>query len=376
MFKNKTILIVIISLFTLGLGLGFGYIAGKVNYKNNNHSNSNTIKSFAPVVNKSKQAVVNVFSEKTIRNRSMSFESLFFDIFGNVKTPFEEVKKGQGSGVIISPDGYIVTNYHVVQNADKVKVVLSNGEEIPAEIIGSDQKTDLMLLKIHKPKLRNYPYLEFANSDRVSVGDIVLAIGNPYGLGQTVTMGIVSALNRENIGLVENESYIQTDAAINPGNSGGALLDTAGQLIGINTGLYSRNGGYQGIGFAVPSVQASYVIDQIKKHGTVERVSLGITVSDISVYSNNPIMSSFARSKYRQGAFVLGVKNKSLAQKYNIEPESLIIELNNQKIENAMQLIKEINKLKLNQAVNLKLVTVDFATGQFYEKVISINTSQ
>lgn len=373
MLKDKKLLALILCLFALGLGLSFGYIAGLNNYKNSkSYISSNNIKSFAPVVSESKKAVVNVFSEKTLRNRTMSFESLFFDIFGNVKTPFEEVQKGQGSGVIISPDGYIVTNYHVVQNADKVKVVLSDGEEIEAKIIGSDQKTDLMLLKIPKPKLRNYPYMSFSNSDKVTVGDVVLAIGNPYGLGQTITMGIVSALNRENIGLVENESYIQTDAAINPGNSGGALIDSAGQLIGINTGLYSRNGGYQGIGFAVPSNQANYVIEQIKKHGTVERVSLGITVSDISVYSNHPIVSSFAQSKYRKGAFVLSVKPNGLAHKNNIQPESLIIEFNNKKIDSAMQLIKEINKLKVSQPIQIKLVTVDFKTGNFEEKTINI----
>ena len=186
---------------------------------------------------------------------------------------------GAGSGVVISPDGYIVTNNHVVEGADKMTVAFANGKTYEAKLVGTDKSSDIALIKLEG---KGFPYLEFGDSKNIRLGQFVLAIGNPFGVGQTVTMGIVSAKGRANIGIVDYEDFIQTDAAINPGNSGGALVNLEGKLIGINTAILSRSGGYQGIGFAVPASMVRPVLKQIREHGRVRRGWLGVAIQNLT----------------------------------------------------------------------------------------------
>ncbi|HHN68269.1 MAG TPA: Do family serine endopeptidase [Thermopetrobacter sp.] len=245
--------------------------------------------SFAPVVKKVVPAVVNVYAEQVVRVRRrapMLFDDPFFrrffgDGFGGFGMPRERLRNSLGSGVIISPDGYIVTNWHVVENADKIRIVLSDRREFRAKIVLRDQKTDLAILKVRAAE--PLPYLKMGNSDALEVGDLVLAIGNPFGVGQTVTQGIVSALARSNVGRGNYQFFIQTDAAINPGNSGGALVNMAGELIGINTMIVSRTGGNIGIGFAVPSnIVRAVIANAAKGKGRVLRPWAGVTVQSVS----------------------------------------------------------------------------------------------
>ncbi len=239
---------------------------------------------FAPLVKRAAPAVVSVQSERTAKQAEMP-QGFPFDFFfgpGGPQQPERERRqKGVGSGVIVSPDGYILTNHHVVEEADKVEVVLSDERTFSAEIVGSDAKTDIAVLKVDAKGL---PTLDLGNSDVVEVGDIVLAIGNPFGIGQTVTMGIVGATSRS-FGIMARqqgyEDFIQTDAAINPGNSGGALINSNGQVVGINTAILSRSGGNNGVGFAVPINLAHSIMRQLVDNGRVVRGYMGVQIGDV-----------------------------------------------------------------------------------------------
>jgi Do/DeqQ family serine protease len=217
---------------------------------------------FAPLVKKAAPAVVNVFTRTVVKERPLSpfFDDPFFQQFFGGNQPKERVQNSLGSGVIVRPDGLIVTNNHVIAKADEIRVVLSDGREFPAQVIAADEKFDIGILKIDT-KGEALPTLALKDSDDINVGDLVLAIGNPFGVGQTVTMGIISATARTNIGVGDYGYYIQTDAAINPGNSGGALISTDGKLVGINTAIYSKTGGSIGIGFAIPSNMVARIVD-------------------------------------------------------------------------------------------------------------------
>jgi serine protease Do len=247
--------------------------------------------SFAPIVKKVAPGVVKVVVTSKVANISMPegfgsndpfWRRFFGDQFGQ-QTPNRQFsvprQKGLGSGVIVTKDGYILTNNHVVDSAEEVKVTLQDGREFTAKVIGRDPKSDVAVIKIDAKDL---PVVPMADSDKVQVGDIVLAVGNPFGVGQTVTTGIVSATGRGNLGIEDYEDFIQTDAAINPGNSGGALVDVEGRLIGINTAIYSRTGGNQGIGFAVPSDLARNVMDSLISYGRVARGYLGVMIQDVT----------------------------------------------------------------------------------------------
>ncbi len=201
-----------------------------------------------------------------------------------------------GSGVIVSPNGYILTNHHVVEAADQIRVALADGRTLPARVVGADPETDLAVLKIDTD---NLPAITFAQTDSLQVGDWVLAVGNPFGVGQTVTAGIVSALGRTHLGINTFENFIQTDAAINPGNSGGALVDAAGNLVGVNSAIYSRTGGSQGIGFAIPVSIARQIMEQIIKSGSVTRGWVGIEVQDIT-----PELAESFNLKNAEGALI------------------------------------------------------------------------
>src|SRR6266508_6573456 len=209
--------------------------------------------SYAPIVQRAQPAVVNVYAAKVVQNRNPLLDDpIFRRFFGVPGQQPEQMQRSLGSGVMVDPSGLVVTNVHVIEGADQVKVSLSDKREFEAEIVLKDSRTDLAVLRL-KDSREKFPTLDFANSDELQVGDVVLAIGNPFGVGQTVTHGIVSAVARTQVGISNYQFFIQTDAAINPGNSGGALVDLAGRLVGINTAIFSRSGGSQGIGFAIPA---------------------------------------------------------------------------------------------------------------------------
>ena len=242
--------------------------------------------SYSEAVRRATPAVVNIFTSKEIKNPQHPFlnDPLFRHFFGDRLEADAQRASSLGSGVIVSPRGYILTNQHVVEAADEIEVALLDGKKLKARLVGSDPETDLAVLQVNNGSL---PSIAFGDAESLRVGDVVLAIGNPFGVGQTVTMGIVSALGRNQLGINTFENFIQTDAAINPGNSGGALIDTAGNLIGINTAIYSRSGGSLGIGFAIPSSSARQVMEQIVATGVVTRGWIGVEAqelaSDVSV---------------------------------------------------------------------------------------------
>jgi len=254
-----------------------------------------------------------------------------------------------GSGVIVSPEGYILTNNHVVDGATTVQVTLSDKREFKAQIVGTDPKTDIAVLKIDG---RNLPYITIGDSSKVQVGDFALAIGNPFGVGQTVTMGIVSATGRGGLGIEDYEDFIQTDAPINPGNSGGALVNDRGELIGVNTAILSHgSGGNQGIGFAVPVNLARQVMEQILKNGKVMRAYLGIIPQDVT-----PTMARAFGTKENDGALVGDVSPNSPAQKAGVKRGDIILEVNGKPVTDANGLRMRISMMSPGSAVNLKVL--------------------
>ena len=289
---------------------------------------------FAPVVKRAMPAVVNISSSKVVKEQGAPngmFDDPFFRQFFGGRMPQQERPRSQratslGSGVVVSPDGYIVTNNHVVEGATDVKVSFFNKEEYPAKVIGTDKYTDVAVLKIDKKGLTTLP---FADSARAEVGDVVLAIGEPFGLGQTVTMGIISAKGRGGLGIERFEDFIQTDAAINRGNSGGALIDTKGELVGINTAILSgETGGNQGIGFAIPANMARNIMDQIMKKGKVTRGFMGILPQELT-----PEMAKAFGMPNAHGVAVAQVTPNSPAEKAGMKVGDVITAINGNPVE-------------------------------------------
>ena len=287
-------------------------------------------------------AVVNISIVKTTAPRSSPFpHSPFFDdpffrkFFGD---RFREQRpqapkrrqQGMGSGVIVNPDGYIVTNNHVVAEGDEIHVVLGDQRKFEAELVGTDPKTDLAIVKIDASGL---PFLSWGDSSTLQVGEMVVAVGNPFGLNQTVTMGIISAVGRAGVGLADYEDFIQTDAAINPGNSGGALVNVQGELIGINTAIFTRSGGYMGIGFAIPSNMAKGVAQSLKAYGKVVRGWLGVSIQDLS-----PELAKQFEATDTKGALVTDVVEGSPAQDARLRRGDIIREYDGRPVENSTKL--------------------------------------
>ena len=278
--------------------------------------------SYATAVEKAAPAVVNINTAKLVTVRPHPFfdDPVFRQFFGRGRdelvTPRQQVERSLGSGVIMSDRGYILTNHHVIHGADAIQVSLRDGRMAKANVVGSDPETDLAVLKID---LKQLPVIAVGHSERLRVGDVVLAIGNPFGVGQTVTMGIVSATGRNRLGINTFENFIQTDAAINPGNSGGALVDAAGNLIGINTAIFSKSGGYQGIGFAIPVNMVSSVLEDILKHGRPLRGWLGIEAHEI-----NPEIARALGLKTADGVIITGVARASPAHRAGLQPGDVI----------------------------------------------------
>jgi Do/DeqQ family serine protease len=294
-------------------------------------SSPNQLKlSFAPVVQRTTMAVVNVYAAKVVQNANPLLNDpifrRFFGLQGN-QAP-EQMQRSLGSGVMVDPSGLVVTNYHVIDGADQVKVSLADKREFEAEIVLKDSRSDLAVLRL-KDVHEKFPTLDFANSDELMVGDVVLAIGNPFGVGQTVTHGIVSALARTQVGITDYQFFIQTDAAINPGNSGGALVDLNGKLVGINTAIFSRSGGSQGIGFAIPANMVRIVVASAKSGGkAVQRPWLGARLQAVT-----PEIAETLGLPRPAGALVANVTPNSPAARGGLRVSDLIAAVDNQPID-------------------------------------------
>jgi Do/DeqQ family serine protease len=285
--------------------------------------------SYAPIVQRVQPAVVNVYAAKVVQNRNPLLDDpIFRRFFGVPGQQPEQMQRSLGSGVMVDPSGLVVTNNHVIEGADQVKISLSDKREFEAEIVLKDSRTDLAVLRLKDPK-EKFATLDFANSDELLVGDIVLAIGNPFGVGQTVTHGIISALARTQVGITDYQFFIQTDAAINPGNSGGALVDMTGRLVGINTAIFSRSGGSQGIGFAIPANMVRVVVASAKSGGkAVKRPWLGARLQTIT-----PEIAETLGLKFPNGALVANVTPNSPASRAGLKLSDLIVAIDGQPIE-------------------------------------------
>ena len=304
-------------------------------------SGGNVQNSYADAAQKAMPAVVNVFSSKdgSLPPDPRAKDPLFRYFFGDKnKKQQEQPAANLGSGVIVSSEGYILTNQHVVDGADQIEIALADGRTTNAKVIGVDPETDLAVLKVN---MTNLPTITLGRMDQTRVGDVVLAIGNPFGVGQTVTMGIVSALGRNHLGINTFENFIQTDAPINPGNSGGALVDVNGNLLGINTAIYSRSGGSLGIGFAIPVSTARTVLESIITTGSVTRGWIGVEPQDVTP----EIAESFGLQQ-KSGAIVAGVLQGGPADKAGIKPGDILVSVNGDDITDTTKLLNTVAQIK------------------------------
>ncbi|WP_415888918.1 S1C family serine protease [Neptuniibacter sp. SY11_33] len=307
--------------------------------------------SYADAVEVAAPAVVNIYTQTVVRqNVHPLFNDPFFrNFFDSDSIPQRErVQSSLGSGVILSSQGYIVTNNHVISGADSIIVALKDGREAAAEVIGTDPETDLAVLKV---TLENLPSITLGQTENYRVGDVVLAIGNPFGVGQTVTMGIISATGRNSVGLNTYEDFIQTDAAINPGNSGGALIDAFGNLIGINTAIFSKSGGSQGIGFAIPSDLTKQVMQDLIQHGRVVRGWLGIEIQELT-----PSLAESFGLKKLQGLIIAGVFRNGPAHTAGLQPGDVMLTINDNPILDGRKSMTQIARLRPGQVVSVKVL--------------------
>jgi len=302
-------------------------------------------------------SVVNISTTRVIKSRDEApfdlfddpfFRRFFGDQFPHPNIPKEHKEQSLGSGVIVSEDGYIVTNNHVIEKAQEIVVLLSNKKDYKAKLIGADPKTDIAIIKIDAKGLTALPW---GDSNKLKVGEIVFAIGNPFGLNQTVTMGVISAVGRANVGIADYEDFIQTDSAINPGNSGGALINARGERIGINTAILSRTGGYQGIGFAVPSSMARQVMESLVKYKKVVRGWLGVSIQDVT----SDLAEEFG-VKDLKGALVSGIMKGSPADKAGIKQGDVILQYNDKTVEDTGHLRNMVSQTPIGTKVHIQLL--------------------
>jgi serine protease DegS len=308
--------------------------------------------SYAAAVEKAAPAVVNINTAKvvTVRPNPLLNDPIFQQFFGRGQdSPRKRVERSLGSGVIFSDQGHILTNHHVISGADAIQVFLRDGRSATAKVIGSDPETDLAVLKID---LKNLPAITLGKSERVRVGDVTLAIGNPFGVGQTVTMGIVSATGRSALGINTFENFIQTDAAINPGNSGGALVDARGNLIGINTAIFSQTGSSVGIGFAIPTGLAKDVMEQIIEHGRPLRGWLGIEAQTLTP----ELLDAFGLKKGTEGMVITALYRNGPAHKAGVEPGDVLVAIDGKKLGDARETLLVISNHKPGERIRLDLV--------------------
>lgn len=316
-------------------------------------------KAFTQIAKEVNPAVVNISTEKVIRGSGTPFffyEGPFRDFFGDdffnqffSPSPHREYRqRSLGSGVIVNRNGYILTNHHVIKDADKITVILGDKRKFTGEVVGKDEKTDLAVIKIED---NNLPAARLGDSDKIEVGEWVIAIGSPFELSQTVTAGIISAKGRSQVGVADYENFIQTDAAINPGNSGGPLLNLNGEIIGINTAIFSRSGGYQGIGFAIPINMAKKVMEDLIGHGKVVRGWLGVIIQELI-----PELADKLGLKGRKGVLILDVLKDGPAERAGLKPDDLIVEMEGKEVTEVNQLRNMVADLKVGKTAELKVV--------------------
>jgi serine protease DegQ len=327
---------------------------GVVTLYENLPGNSNAIStaSFSTAAKKVMPAVVNIFTTSEIKNPNNAFmdDPRFRFFFGDQPEDSPPQQESSlGSGVLVSHDGYILTNHHVVEAADQIEVALADGRKAKGHIIGSDPETDLAVIKIELGN--NLPAITFGHSEDAQVGDIVLAVGNPFAVGQTVTMGIVSAVKRNHLGLSAFENFIQTDAAINPGNSGGALVDVNGSLIGINSAIYSPNGGSLGIGFAIPVSTAKKIMEQIILTGSVTRGWIGVAVQEIT-----PELAESFKLGNVQGVLISEVVRGGPADQAKVKAGDILVSVDNKPLIDSNAMLETIAALQPGKTVVLKLM--------------------
>jgi Do/DeqQ family serine protease len=287
--------------------------------------------SYAPIVKRAVPAVVTVSAAKTVANRNPLMEDPFFRRFFGPQFggPREQTQQSLGSGVIVDPSGLIVTNNHVIDGADQVKISLADKREFPVDVVLKDPRADLAVLRVKDGNKERFPVIAFGNSDELQVGDVVLAVGNPFGVGQTVTHGIVSAVARTQVGISDYQFFIQTDAAINPGNSGGALVDMAGRLVGINTAIFSRSGGSQGVGFAIPATMVQVVVASARSGGSaVKRPWLGAKLQALT-----PELSREFSLQRPAGVVITSVTDKGPAARAGLKPGDVIVSVGEQTVD-------------------------------------------
>ena len=304
--------------------------------------------SYREAAGRAMPAVVNILTSKSLGKNHPLLKDPFFRRFFGERTPRQEQQSSLGSGVIVSPDGYILTNNHVIEAADEIHVVLADGRKEPARVVGTDPETDLAVIRIDA---RSLPVIVLGHADQARVGDVVLAIGNPFGVGQTVTMGIISALGRNNLHINHFENFIQTDAAINFGNSGGALIDSDGNLLGINSAIYSQTGGSVGIGFAIPVSTAKTVMESIIKHGQVVRGWIGIETQDITP----ELAESFGLARDK-GAIIAGVVSNGPADRAGILPGDILLAVAGKPVGSTSEMLNLIAQLPPGQKATMTVM--------------------
>ncbi|MGC3872050.1 Do family serine endopeptidase [Halomonas sp. GXIMD04776] len=306
--------------------------------------------SYASAVEKAAPAVVNIYSSRVVEREQhpLMSDPFFRQFFGEEMPSRQRMLSSLGSGVIVSDEGYVLTNHHVIRGADQIQVALRDGRETLAKVIGTDPESDLAVLKID---LDDLPVISLVDSESAAVGDVSLAIGNPFGVGQTVTMGIISATGRNQLGLSAYEDFIQTDAAINPGNSGGALINAEGSLVGINTAIFSRSGGSQGIGFAIPTNVAREILDELVRKGRVIRGWLGLEVQEIT----SDLAASFGLNA-AQGVVVANVVPASPAQRAGLQQGDILLSINGKPILDPRVAMADIADVEPNTTVPATLM--------------------
>ncbi|HKA39979.1 MAG TPA: Do family serine endopeptidase [Burkholderiales bacterium] len=305
--------------------------------------------SYSDAVRKAMPAVVNIFTSQQVKRprHPLMDDPLFRYFFGDQPDSGTQRREGLGSGVIVSEQGYILTNHHVVESVDQIEIALSDSRKVSAKVVGTDPETDLAVLKIEVQKL---PAITFARAEQLRVGDVVLAIGNPFGVGQTVTFGIVSGLGRSHLGIATFENFIQTDAAIHPGNSGGALVDVRGNLVGVNTAIYSQTGASMGIGYAIPVSIARQVMEQIIEKGSVTRGWIGVGVQDI----NKEVAESF-KLPTAKGVLITQIERGSPADKAGVKLGDVLVSVNGKAVGDTTTMLNLVAALRPGEQARVRV---------------------
>ena len=328
-----------------------------INQVESNVTPNNAKTGFSIAAKKAMPSVVNIFTSSKVvasnSNDQFKDDPLYKHFFGEQpdNNVDDQPESSLGSGVIVSEKGLILTNNHVVASADEIEVALADGRKLSAKVVGTDPDTDLAVLQVDA---ENLPAITFSSSDKLNIGDVVLAIGNPFGVGQTLTQGIVSALGRNHLGINTYENFIQTDASINPGNSGGALIDADGNLVGINSAIYSRNGGSMGIGFAIPVSLARQVMEQIAVSGSVTRGWIGIEAQDIT-----PELAESFKLAQARGSLIAGVLRNSPAEVAGIRAGDILLAINDKEVSDSSSMLNLIAVLKPNEKAVLKIARAE-----------------